>query len=226
MNHPSREEWMDYLYKEAPPEMRATLTAHLASCPDCKTAVSGWQRTMKSLGIWRVETRRALETGLGSVVKWGIAAVFLVGVGIGFGRLAPPTSAGAASLRAAILPELKQELKREFRGDLEAALLAQRTAFTNEFRQQLQSAVNEASAKVLVASGEATQRLLLDFAATYSDDAEATFALIRKIEQQHRADYADLLKKVETVAVVAEARLQRTQSQIGQLAAFTSPDFQ
>ncbi len=48
MNHPTREEWMSYLYDELTAEEHSGLAAHLAVCPECKTRFSGgfddWHR--------------------------------------------------------------------------------------------------------------------------------------------------------------------------------------
>jgi len=54
MNHPSREEWMSYLYDELNADQSANLQAHLHTCPDCKSKVNEWQAARSGHDEWRV----------------------------------------------------------------------------------------------------------------------------------------------------------------------------
>src|SRR5436309_1782787 len=59
MNHPSREEWMSYLYDELNADQSANLQAHLHTCPDCKTN-RGLPGDQRRVGQAAVTTSRGL----------------------------------------------------------------------------------------------------------------------------------------------------------------------
>ncbi|MBC8001450.1 MAG: hypothetical protein H7X97_02580 [Opitutaceae bacterium] len=50
-------------------------------------------------------------------------------------------------------------------------------------------------------------------------------ALLKEMDTRHGTDYAALRKDLETVAVVADARIQRTQRDLGEIAAYTKTSF-
>ena len=99
MNHPTREEWMSYLYGEISAGERAGLTAHLQSCPDCKAAINDWQMARKKLDAWHVRSCRAESPAWRAfnvfavpAFKWAAAAAVMLAVGFGAGRLTPATT--------------------------------------------------------------------------------------------------------------------------------------
>jgi anti-sigma factor RsiW len=113
MTHPTREEWITYLYDEFDKETRANLTAHLHVCPDCKTTLGKWRGTMAELNEWKAPTRNksiAIETAR-PILRWAIAALIVLGFAFGFGRLSSTTSANVANA-SGLLPVLRQELQR------------------------------------------------------------------------------------------------------------------
>ena len=77
---------------------------------------------------------------------------------------------------------------------------------------------------VLRASVEAEVRQTLqsELARERESDRQQWVSLLSDLENKRAADYAGLRKDLETVAVLAEARLQRTQQEIGQLYTQTS----
>ncbi len=223
MNHPTAEEWMAFLYGETSPEAKETLQAHLHVCPPCQATVDNWRATIGHLQSWRVPAQQAPGARAVPVLKWAIAALFVLGVGVGVGRLSAPAGANPAALRAALLPELRQELS----ADVQAALSQDRSGLTNDFRRQLRAGFERMASDTLAVSRAETQLLLSDFIQTYNlnreQDQQATLALCQQGERQRRADYASLRKDLETVAVVAENRLQQAQYEIGELASNTRP---
>ncbi len=50
--HPTPEDWMTFLYKEAPPAQQAAWQAHLDQCADCARQVAAWRGGMKVLDCW------------------------------------------------------------------------------------------------------------------------------------------------------------------------------
>ncbi|MEW6156100.1 MAG: zf-HC2 domain-containing protein [Verrucomicrobiota bacterium] len=227
MSHPSREDWMAYLYGESSPETHQSLQQHLDVCPPCRVQMEAWQQTREALSTWELAPAVKRRRWTALTMRWAAAAVFVLGVGFGLGRLTI-AAPDVEKLRAAIVSPLKEELhaeiRREMRADLEAALSANPSQADTEFRKNLQNGLSEWAARAAAASAGETQKLLADFARSYesarTEDRQAMLAVLKKMEQQRLADLANLRAAIETVAVVAENRLLNTQEQIGQLVAY------
>ena len=58
MNHPTREEWMSYLYDELNASERANLKTHLRGCAECAAKVSDWQAARTNLDAWQLRSLR------------------------------------------------------------------------------------------------------------------------------------------------------------------------
>jgi len=207
MNHPSREEWMSYLYDELNADQSANLKAHLHTCLDCKSKVNEWQAARSGLDEWRAPKRRWRVLLAQRMVKWAVAAAIVLSIGVGVGRLtsAPPD---VQQVRAAIEPELRQELRREF---------------AQLFRDQL----DKSASTTLAASTEQTRQLLAEFAraveAKRTEDYQAINAALDKLQSQRLADFFSLKKDVDTMAVLTESGFRRAQQQLVQLADYTQP---
>jgi len=207
MNHPSREEWMSYLYDELNADQSANLKAHLHTCPDCKSKVNEWQAARSGLDEWRVPKKRGRVLLAQPMVKWAAAAAIVLSIGVGIGRLtsAPPD---VQQVRAAIEPEMRQELRREF---------------AQLFRDEL----DKSASTTLAASTEQTRQLLAEFAraveAKRTEDYQAINAALDKLQSQRLADFFSLKKDVDTMAVLTESGFRRAQQQLVQLADYTQP---
>ena len=219
---------MSYLYGEIPDEMRADLKAHLLACPPCKASVNSWQGTMRELSSWNLSSRTTRAPIANPLLKWGMAALLVLGLSFGLGRLSARTAPDLKQIQTALAPTLREQLRTELTTDLHSALSASAVALTNNFRRDLQAEFEQWAALSFNNSKLETERMLAGLiqsdGALRQEDRQKVLALVQKLEQQHRTDYANLLKKVETVALVAEERLQRTQNQIGQLVAFAQTD--
>jgi hypothetical protein len=213
MKHPNEQEWMSYLYGESNAPERAELTKHLNHCADCAAMVSEWQATRKSLDGWRLDLRennlrasRQRILRIQPALTWAAAAAIVLAVGFGLGRMASAAS-GVEKARA--------ELRQEF-----AQLRSQQA-------ELLRAALNQASADTLAASGEQTRVLLADYAAALElklgNDQDAIYAALDKLDTQRLADYVALKKDLDTVAVLTDASLRRTQQELIQLADATQP---
>ncbi|MBI3416766.1 MAG: zf-HC2 domain-containing protein [Verrucomicrobia bacterium] len=229
MNHPTREDWMSYLYEETDAPARAELTAHLHNCPECQTALDGWRGTMTALQAWQLPAKSGRNETWRPFFKWGIAAALMLGTGFAFGKFAGAKALNMEQLRGALIPALRQELRRELNADVLAAFSESRAGLTNEFRQELRGRLDQWTTDSIAAANVETRRLLSEFAQNreidQESDRQATLVALRKLDQQQRADYASLLQKVETVAVVAQGGFQETQNQIDQLAFYSQAKF-
>jgi len=117
MNHPTREEWMSFIYDEMNAPERATLTAHLQDCPGCAAQVKQWQTASTELDSWQFRLGRRKTSSqtifTRPLIQWAAAAVILLGASFVFGRFGAASVAGK-NLRAAIEPEIRQQLRQEF----------------------------------------------------------------------------------------------------------------
>lgn len=195
MAHPTHEQWMDYLYGETPPARRAELDRHLESCAECRAQVAEWRSAMQALDAWQLPAAPARPKVAPARPwwQWAAAAVVVLGVGFGLGRLAAP-GVDVAALRAQLEPQLRQQAKR----DLEQLAASQ--------RRELQLAV----AELVQALDE--QR---------ASDRRAVVNLLKEQEARHQVDLAALRRDLETVAVMTDGGLRNAQQQIGRLVALT-----
>lgn len=205
MNHPSHEEWMAYLYDEAPGPDR--LAAHLAVCPDCKQQVADWRAARTGLDAWSLNPVRRRLAPARPWIRWAAAAALLLGIGLGIGRLSSaPLS--AERLRA----DLEPRLRRELRVELERAL-------RDEWERS--------AAATLASVDERTKRLLSDYAkeleASRAANIQALNTALDRMESQRLADFVSLKKDVDTLAFRTESGLRRAQQEIVQLADYTQP---
>jgi hypothetical protein len=208
MNHPTREEWMSYLYDELTAEEHSNLAAHLAVCPDCKTRVNDWRIARKNLGAWQLPARPARMPLQRPLVRWAAAAALLIGFGFGAGRFATSAAANAGKIRAAIEPEIRQQLRQEF-------------------TQLLRDELDKAASATLAASGEQTKHWVEDYAQALetkrTEDSQAIRAALNKLESQLLADFVLLKKDVDTVAWWTDAGLRRARQELVQLADYPQP---
>src|SRR3989442_7447897 len=202
MNHPTREEWMSYLYDELTTEEHSSLAAHLAVCPDCKTRVTDWRSARKNLNAWQLRPRPARVALQRLLVRWAAAAALMIGIGFGVGRFATPATANAGRIRAAIEPEIRQQLRQEF-------------------TQLLRDELDKAASATLAASGEQTKHWVEDYAQAFeakrAEDRQAVDAALDNMESQRFADFVSLKRDVDTVAVRTDAALRRARQELFQL---------
>jgi hypothetical protein len=208
MNHPTREEWMSYLYDELTGDQRASLAAHLAVCPDCKTGVNEWRAVRNDLNAWQLSTKRGRFSSRWPLVRWAAAAAIMIGVGFGIGHFTTAAAVDTNKLRAAIEPSVREQLKQEF-------------------AQTLRSELEKVSAATLATSNADAKQLIADLLKLYesnrTEDNQAVYNALNKLDAQRLADYTSLRKELETVAVLTDVGFRRTQQQLVQLADYAQP---
>jgi hypothetical protein len=210
MNHPTSEEWMSYLYDEMETTERARLAGHLEGCTQCRARVAEWQGAQRNLDDWRLEPRRTRKAAVLARpwLKWAAAVVLLAGVGFSAGRFSVARPVDAQKLRAQIEPELRQQLKAEL-------------------VQTMREELDKSAAATLAASREQTRGMLVDYAQKIenarADDNAVISAALDRLDSQQADDYASLKKQLDTVAVMTDAGLRRTENQMVELAGLTTP---
>jgi hypothetical protein len=207
MNHPTREEWMSYLYDESAAPERAALAGHLRQCPECASKLNDWQISMQGLNGWRLPVKRSRRAPARPVLQWAAAAAIALLAGFGLGRLTAG-SADAAKVRAAIEPQLRESLRQEF-------------------VRLLRTELDRAASATLAASGDQTREHLAILTraveAGRADDARRVRAALERLESQHATDFLLLKKDLDTVAVNTDAGLRLTEQQLIQFANYSRP---
>lgn len=238
LSHPSAEEWMSFVYEELPRAARRPLAAHLRSCPECQAQLSQWQGTRKRLTQWRVdvETPASAPTWIQPALKWALAAGLVLGIGFGFGRLSTPQVdpsglriALEQSLRGSLRAEITRQVQDQLRADLHAAVRGGPELLNTEFRRDLRTGLDEWRGLTLDAASGETRKLLLDLNDSYraarQQDQKAILTLFDRADQQRRADFLSLRRAVETVALVADNKFQRTETELGNLVSYAQTQF-
>jgi|GEM_PF-1463428 len=111
MNHPTSEDWVQFLYKEQTPEKHHEMEQHLATCQKCHEQVLAMKTTMAQLDEWKIPQRKRVTLNFVLIFKWAAAACLILLLGFAAGRVSAKPD--MAQIRAAIEPELKRELKQE-----------------------------------------------------------------------------------------------------------------
>lgn len=100
MKHPSKEEWMDFVYGEK--AGASDLRAHLASCAECRRDVEGWRATMRTLDTWKLPAATT-HARSGHWLRWAAAAAVFLAAGVAIGssvRKSPDVTALERSVQA------------------------------------------------------------------------------------------------------------------------------
>ena len=136
-----------------------------------------------------------------------MAALFLVGLGVGIARLTNPRSPDLAQVRAQLLPGLREDLRREFNADLQAALQATRVQFNQDLERS--------SSDTLAAMAETWS--------VVRESDRQILALLDREERQRKADVAWIRTDLEKVAVATDATFKGIGQELGRWASYSQP---
>jgi len=127
MNHPKGEDWVQYLYGELKPDLRRQLDEHLQGCAECGQELQNWKRSLQRLDAWKLPRTSARLDAVAPFLKWAAAALLVLGLGFGFGRLTA-RQADLEKVRARVEPEIRREFAEMLRREIDkssATTLAQ-----------------------------------------------------------------------------------------------------
>ena len=109
--------------------------------------------------------------------------------------------------------------------DVRAAVNGRPEPAEPDFRRELRAGLDLVQAKTLTAARRENDRALGglwdSFQSDRAQDRQATLTLFDQAERQHQAAHSSLRGALETVAVVAADKFQRTETQLGELASYT-----
>jgi anti-sigma factor RsiW len=117
MNHPEREDLVQYLYGEIRPDLRRQLEGHLEGCADCREELQGWKRSLRQLDAWKLPRAHAPLEAFVPFLKWAAAALLVLGLGFGFGRLTA-RQVDVEQVRAQVEPEIRREFAALLRQEI------------------------------------------------------------------------------------------------------------
>ncbi len=200
MKHPSNEEWIDFLYGEMQPQQRHALESHREKCSKCRSQLEQWSNVGSSLDQWKALPRFKRAASQAVPPLWKAAAVLLIGFSFFLGR-----QTGSRTIdKAALLTELSPQIRKEIHNTLEThpSLIElvenNRTEEWSEIRSEVQELLQNQTIQ--------------------------SVAAIEQLRQETSAVMDRFHTQLETVALVAEGRYQRSQNQLSSLVAF--PQYQ
>ena len=225
MAHPTREQWMAYLYGESVPDPEAGLTEHLENCAECQKNVDAWRGVMAQLDVWKLPDKGSRIGWKRRVVQWAAAAVLLLGIGYGVGRIYPDPGPDLDALRAALEPRIRQSLREELTSEWKATLVEAWSQMEEDLYEQLQTDLSELATQAFIVSNAHTNRVLSDLVISLEgrreEDWQTIAAVFGELESRRISDNALLRNDVQTLAVFTEDELLRTKRGIGQLLAWS-----
>ena len=212
MSHPTNEEWALYLFNEAGPELNRKLKSHLNECPLCAAEVQAMQQTVTKLDAWQVAPAHPRTRSLEPMLRFAMAALVVLGIGVGLGRLFSPPSINAEQLRAELKASLLAEMQNvasQAAADCNAMVAAAEVRWADQTEislrtlgRELMESVNDSRAR----------------------DQRAIQTVIEQLKQQRDADYVSLRRDLETVASSADQQLQQARLKLFEIAANSTPN--
>ncbi len=215
MTHPSREDWVAYLYGEGDERDQARLTAHLRDCAECHEQVEAWRKTMYAMNAWELAPAATRTRAI--VPRWvpvAAAAAFALFIGIGAARVTAPKPVDVDALRAELGQTLRQEIGAEWRTAL--ALTGER--MYSDLYTQLRDDVDASTARAVMLTRSEAGRAIGEFARAYEEDQTrsrtALAEVIHYVDSQRMQDTAELRSTLRVLASATGQELERTQRRL------------
>jgi hypothetical protein len=211
-NHPSQEQWMDYLYGEMKSPEKKALETHVKGCGPCREKQKEFAGTMESLDAWRVEVpeKVSLHRGVGRfqpVLKWAAAAALLVTTGFAAARFSQP-EIDVSAITAQVAEQVQSPLEQ--RMEQEVAARAQEIAL-------------RAQSEAMLAMRREMEEMAAQLASLRDEDRKRMNQALKAFETQWLAEYRKMREDLERVALFSDESFRKAQQQLVQLASFSQP---
>ncbi len=214
MNHPKSEDFALYVSKEMAPGQSRELVDHLRECPACAADVAALERSAQRLAQWEFpELRGRVHYWAAPMIKWGIAAALILGIGFALGRLSPPPARELTGIRSEIEASTRALLAADLRRALDEA-----QARSNEILTSMETRLGHASDEQMT---RVVRNVVAAVTSVREEDRAATRALIEEVREQHDTEIRRVRADLETVAAHADDELRFAHFQLHQLTART-----
>ena len=174
--------------------------------------------------IRNIEGLRAAK----SLVKIAAAAVLLIAAGYATGRLSAPQPPDIDQIRAALEPEIRQNLLDETKRYMQLGLTNAYIRIKDELSEQYRQDLRQVALQSVAASNAVTNELLTDLIESFneakSQDRQLFAAALGQIESKRQQDRAELADALTTLALQTEDEFMRTQQDMAQFLSYTQPD--
>jgi hypothetical protein len=221
MNHPTQNEWLNYLDGDASPKEANRLREHLQQCPMCATEIAGWKRSAQKLRHLPFPAprkarpdRRPEMLRVSPFAKWGLAAAIVLCVGIAFGR---QSVLRGGSFQHAVAAQVREDLRRELQADLLAALDPE-SEVKDGFQRQLRHNVQSTQTKLTNQNVGLCRELIQMEQQQRQQDQQRVLALINGLHDQQVSDTLALRRDLETAVSTADSDLRQDSRRISELA--------
>jgi len=230
MNHPNREEWMAYLYKDLGRKRQAELRKHLRECSQCQADVTAWCGVMKELDGWRLPERRGVSRARWAI-RWTAAAVLLLVAGYAVGRVTvaspPDVEQLQLALETSLEPAIRQNVVEQLNHDWRLALAGSYLRLKDELGEQFHRELNAYALHTLAASNAVTNELLTELIdainTAQAQDRRWVEVAIEQIEWNRLRDKSQFINGLETLAAETGDELLRTRQDFTKLLVYAQP---
>jgi len=239
MNHPNREEWMAYLYKELGRKRQTELKEHLKQCSQCQHDVTTWRSVMKELDRWQLPQEQRgvsrLRWDIKWAMRWAAAAVLLIFAGYSIGRItvgAPPDveqlhQALETSLKSTLEPAIRQNVVEQLGRDWRLALAGSYLRLKDELSDQFRRELNAYALHTLATSNAVTNELLMELIGAINtaqaQDRRWVAAALGQAELNRLRDKSQFINGLETLAAETDNELLRTRQDFAKLLVYAQP---
>ncbi|MDX1951679.1 MAG: hypothetical protein SFY81_05815 [Verrucomicrobiota bacterium] len=210
MNHPSPEEWIDFLYEEIDEKTANRLKKHLHDCSQCRAQLNQWEQSRALLNRWKIEVPHR-PASLPAWMQWAAAVLILFSVGYFSGK----------EVHSAANQE--QRLAKNVKAEIQAQLAIALQAAEAQWKQDVSRQFEHALLRIEQNAKQETAAVLAAAEKAHGEETSKIYSIIATLEQQRIADLSLLRKELETVALNAEDGFSKAQRQMIQLANYQRP---
>lgn len=195
---------------------------------------------MKELDTWQLpgRSRRSMQASraVSLLGRWAAAAVLLIAIGYGVGRLSGEGRVDVeqirevleTSLESSLEPAIRQRLGRELNREFQLALAGTYDQIKGELYQQFRHDLSEFAVGTLAASSTMTNNLLTELIHSINtaqvEDRQWIMAALDQIESQRLYETSLLRNDLETLAIRTGDELQRTKQDFVELLVYGRSD--
>jgi hypothetical protein len=163
-----------------------------------------------------------------SLTKIAAAAVLLIAAGYATGRLSAPRAPDMEQIRAALEPEIRQNLLAETKQYLQLGLANAYVRIQDELSQQYREDLRQVALQSVAASNAVTNELLIELIESFneaqSQDRQRIAAVLDQIESNRIRDRDELSNALATFAMETEDEFMRTRQGMAQFLSYNQSE--